>query len=58
MFRAARLGRGCGGLALRVWAWSERATYCQDCLGQEASVMTGCIFNGLTAGDAVAECGG
>lgn len=27
-----------------------------DCIGESASVMTGCIFNGLAAGSPVGDC--
>ena len=36
----------------------ENPAYFADCLGKSASVMTGCIFNGLSKGPAVAECPG
>jgi hypothetical protein len=32
------------------------SAYFADCLGKSASVMTGCIFNGLSIGDDVADC--
>jgi hypothetical protein len=38
-----------------AYAINEPA-YFQDCLGKTASVMTGCIFNGLTAMELVAAC--
>ncbi len=31
--------------------------YFADCLDESATVMTGCIFNGLSLGELVAECG-
>lgn len=34
----------------------EAPSYFADCLGESASVMTGCIFNGLEAGPAVGSC--
>lgn len=36
----------------------EAPAYFADCIGKSASVMTGCIFNGLSAGSALAECPG
>lgn len=35
----------------------ESAAYYEACLGGDASTMTGCIFNGLSKGSSVAECG-
>jgi hypothetical protein len=32
--------------------------YYADCLGKTPEVQTGCIFNGLSIGSSVAECGG
>jgi hypothetical protein len=46
------------GVATPAFHTLEDPAYFQDCIGESASVMTGCIFNGLELIDIVPECAG